>query len=175
MSNIEKFRSAKDSFFATDRHSPLTREQKKAFKGLNYFPEAPDLRFRVTVERFSEPQEVTIQTSTGDTQTYQRFGKFQFSVNGEEQTLTIFASEHGYFLPFVDSLAGEETYPAGRYLEPEPLANGKFQIDFNLAYNPYCAYNENWSCPLTPFENRLKVPVRAGEKIFHYESEKVQS
>jgi uncharacterized protein (DUF1684 family) len=58
-----------------------------------------------------------------------------------------------------------ETYPAGRYLEPEGLPNGKFLIDFNMAYNPYCAYNDAWSCPLTPFENRLKVPIRAGEKI----------
>ncbi|MFN2197412.1 MAG: DUF1684 domain-containing protein, partial [Anaerolineales bacterium] len=65
----------------------------------------------------------------------------------------------------VDALAGQETYGAGRYLEPEELEDGRFLIDFNLAYNPYCAYNENWSCPLTPFENRLKVPVRAGEKI----------
>jgi uncharacterized protein (DUF1684 family) len=167
MSDIEKFRIAKNTFFANDQHSPLTREQKNVFKGLHYFPEAPELCFQVTVERFPDPQEIKIQTSTGDTQTYRRFGRFHFPVNGEAQTLTIFDNEHGYFLPFVDSLAGSETYPAGRYLEPEPLANGQFLIDFNLAYNPYCAYNENWSCPLTPFENRLKVPVRAGEKIFH--------
>lgn len=175
MSDIEKFRSAKNTFFAADRQSPLTREQKKAFKGLSYFPEAPELRFQVTVEPFSNPQEITIQTSTGETQTYQQFGRFHFPVNGEEQTLTIFSNEHGYFLPFVDSLAGVETYPAGRYLEPEPLKNGKFLIDFNLAYNPYCAYNENWSCPLTPFENRLKVPVPAGEKVFQHDPHEAQS
>jgi len=63
-------------------------------------------------------------------------------------------------------LAGSETYPAGRYIEPEQLPNGKFLLDFNFAYNPYCAYNEQWSCPLTPFENRLKVPIRAGEKVY---------
>lgn len=79
--------------------------------------------------------------------------------------LTLFASDHGFFLPFVDSLRGEETYGAGRYLEPEEGPDGRFHIDFNLAYNPYCAYNENWSCPLTPFENRLNVPIRAGEKL----------
>ena len=80
--------------------------------------------------------------------------------------LTVYANQHGFFLPFVDSLAGTETYPAGRYLEPEPLSNGNFLIDFNQAYNPYCAYNDHYSCPLTPFENRLKVAIRAGEKIF---------
>ncbi len=84
-------------------------------------------------------------------------------MNGQEAELTIFAGDHGYFLPFVDSLAGEETYGAGRYLEPERLSNGKFSVDFNLAYNPYCAYNERWSCPLPPAENRIQVPIRAGE------------
>ena len=80
--------------------------------------------------------------------------------------MTIYTSDSGYFLPFVDGLAGKETYPAGRYLEPQALGEGRFLVDFNLAYNPYCAYSEHWSCPLTPFENRLKAPVRAGEKIY---------
>jgi len=91
----------------------------------------------------------------------------KFRVDGQEAELTIYASHHGLFLPFVDALAGTETYGAGRYLDPEVLPNGKFLIDFNLAYNPYCAYNDRWSCPLTPFENRLKAPIRAGEKVFH--------
>ncbi|NIW46752.1 MAG: DUF1684 domain-containing protein, partial [Gammaproteobacteria bacterium] len=99
-------------------------------------------------------------------QVYQRFGTFDFEVEGEKATLTIYMNQHGFFLPFVDSLANEETYGAGRYLEPEPQPGGRFLIDFNLAYNPYCAYNERWSCPLTPWENRLKVPIRAGEKKY---------
>jgi uncharacterized protein (DUF1684 family) len=95
-----------------------------------------------------------------------RLGRFGFRVDEEQAELTIYAGEHGYFLPFVDALANQETYGAGRYLEPEQLSGNKFLVDFNLAYNPYCAYNERWSCPLTPFENRLKVPIRAGEKMF---------
>jgi uncharacterized protein len=166
MNELEEFRAAKDEFFLHDRHSPLTSEQKKEFKGLSYFPEAPELRFEIDVERVQEPEEITIQTSTGATQTYQRYGILRFPVDGQEQKLTLFSSEDDFFLPFVDSLAGKETYPAGRYLEPEVLPDGKFLIDFNLAYNPYCAYNENWSCPLTPFENRLKAPIRAGEKMY---------
>jgi uncharacterized protein (DUF1684 family) len=71
------------------------------------------------------------------------------------------------FLPFADALAGVETYGAGRYLEPEPVGDGQFVVDFNLAYNPYCAYNDDWSCPITPRENRLTVPIRAGEKLYH--------
>jgi uncharacterized protein (DUF1684 family) len=99
-------------------------------------------------------------------QHYRRFGRFTFTVDGQEAQLTIFTDGQGYFLPFVDAQAGKETYGAGRYLEPEPLPNGKFLVDFNLAYNPYCAYNENWSCPLTPAENRLKVAIRAGEMTY---------
>ena len=167
MTDLETFRAEKNAFFTEHQHSPLTREQKKAFQGLAYFPEAPGLRFEVEVERFHDQQEIQIQTSTGNLQTYRRYGRFRFWVGGQDAELTIYADHHGFFLPFVDNLAGRETYPAGRYLEPEPLANGRFLIDFNLAYNPYCAYNESWSCPLTPFENRLKVALRAGEKIFH--------
>ena len=108
-----------------------------------------------------------MQTTTGSVQIYERFGKFKFNVDGQEAELTIYSSETGFFLPFADSLAGAETYGAGRYLEPETIGNGKFHIDFNLAYNPYCAYNEHWTCPVTPRENRIKVPIRAGEKVFH--------
>jgi uncharacterized protein (DUF1684 family) len=166
MSELDEFRARKDEYMRSDRHSPLTRQQREAFQGLRYFPEAPALRLEVAVERFDDDQEVQIQTSTGETVAYRRYGRFRFEVEGREAQLTIFADEQGYFLPFVDSLAGSETYPAGRYVEPEPLPGGKFLVDFNYAYNPYCAYNEMWSCPLTPFENRLKVAIRAGEKIF---------
>ena len=165
MDALQEFRAEKDGFFADHPQSPLTHEQKLNFQGLDYFHEAPELRFELDVEAFSERSEIEIQTSTGDVQAYVRYGKIRFTVDGREVELTIYANENGFFLPFVDSLAGVETYPAGRYLEPEVLPNGKFLIDFNMAYNPYCAYNDEWSCPLTPFENRLKVPIRAGEKI----------
>lgn len=105
-----------------------------------------------------------MQTSTGDTRTHRRLGVLRFVVAGEEAVLTLFADEAGgLFLPFADALAGQETYEAGRYLEPEPLADGRVLVDFNLAYNPCCAYNDDWSCPLTPPKNRLRVAIRAGE------------
>jgi len=167
MSSIQDFRHRKDEFFANDGQSPLTSEQKRNFKGLNYFPENPDLRFEVKVEEYPEKEKMSIQTSTGDAQNYVRAGRFNFEVDGQQVDLTLYSNQHGFFLPFVDALAGKETYPAGRYLEPQTLPDGRLLIDFNMAYNPYCAYNENWSCPLTPAENRLKVPIRAGEKQFH--------
>jgi uncharacterized protein len=168
MDKLAEIRSQKNTFLARHPQSPLTPSQRQGFKSLDYFPETPELRFELPFERFTDQQTIEIQTSTGDFQQYQKFGKIRFPVGDEQVELTIYANEHGFFLPFVDSLAGAETYPAGRYLEPEPLANGMFLIDFNQAYNPYCAYNEHWSCPLTPFENRLKVPIRAGEKIFQH-------
>jgi hypothetical protein len=165
MTELEHLRAEKDRFFAMHPHSPLTPEQQRHFHGLAYFPENPALRLEVAVEELAEKDEIEMQTTGGDVQTYTRFGKFKFSVDGEEAELTIYSSPHGFFLPFVDALAGKETYGAGRYLEPERMGNN-FLVDFNLAYNPYCAYNEQWTCPITPRENRLKVPIRAGEKVF---------
>ena len=167
MTELDIFRAEKDQFFKSHSQSPLTREQRQSFHGLNYFPENDALRFETMVEEFPAKEGFDMQTSTGGVQHYERFGRFSFLVGEERTELTIYRSEHGFFLPFVDSLAGSETYPAGRYLEPELLPGGRFFIDFNLAYNPYCAYNEMWSCPITPAENRLKLPIRAGEKLFH--------
>jgi uncharacterized protein (DUF1684 family) len=167
MSELTDFRAEKDEFFQRHPQSPLTPEQRKGFIGLNYFSENEVLRLEVQVEPLKDQQPMQMQTSTGGVQEYMRYGRFKFQVDGQDAELTIYHNGHGYFLPFVDSLAGKETYPAGRYLEPEALAGDRFFVDFNLAYNPYCAYNEMWSCPITPAENRLKVPIRAGEKLFH--------
>ncbi len=106
-----------------------------------------------------------IQTTTGEVRQYRRFGRFTFVVEGQAAALTIYKADFGFFLPFVDAGAGTETYPAGRYLEPEHLGDNHFQVDFNQAYNPYCAFGPAWSCPITPAENRLKVAIRAGEMI----------
>ena len=165
MTELEEFRKQKDVFLATDRHSPLTARQRKDFKGLEYFPENPDLRLEVEVEGLPEKHTVEMQTSTGSVQSYTRYGAFKFNVDGQQAEFTLFSAPHGFFLPFADALAGKATYGAGRYLEPKQLPNGRLLVDFNYAYNPYCAYNELFSCPLTPTENRLKVPIRAGEKL----------
>ena len=167
MSELDDFRKEKDEFYGRHPQSPLTPEQRRGFTGLRYFPENDALRLEVKVEVLTDEKPMQMQTTTGDVQVYVRHGRFKFDVEGQTAELTIFRNQNGYFLPFVDSLAGAETYPAGRYLEPEALPGDRFFVDFNLAYNPYCAYNEMWSCPITPAENRLKVPVRAGEKIYH--------
>ena len=171
MTELEDFRREKDEFFGKDLQSPLTAEQRLNYHGLNYFPENPGLRLVLPVEEFEKKDRIRMPTSTGDVQTYTRFGKIKFQVDGQPVELAVYASRDGFFLPVVDALAGKETYGAGRYLEPTVAGGGKLLVDFNYAYNPYCAYNENWSCPITPFENRLKVPLRAGEKVFHPEAD----
>jgi uncharacterized protein (DUF1684 family) len=160
-----KLRYQKDKFFKEHEQSPLNDAQKAQFKGLNYFIAMPKLDMVVEVHPFEERTDVKIQTTTGQTRWYRRWGEFHFTIGHEEARLTIYQTPHGFFLPFVDALAGEETYPAGRYLEPIQLDETHFQIDFNQAYNPYCAYSAHFDCPITPAENRLQVPIRAGEKI----------
>ncbi|MEP7291520.1 MAG: DUF1684 domain-containing protein [Chloroflexota bacterium] len=158
-------RTEKDQFFKASPHSPLSQDQQDTFTGLRYYEPNPALDLTVTVERLpSGDNEIVIETTTGDSRRYRRYGRFSFQLEGQTAELTIYEAPHGFFLPFVDANAGSETYPAGRYLEPEDLGGSQFQVDFNLAYNPYCAYNEGWSCPITPVENRLKAAIRAGEK-----------
>ncbi len=170
MSELTEFRNSKDEFFAKDEDSPLTPQQRKQFRSLEYYPENDGFRFAVVLEEFpdQEKEPTEIITSTGDSNTQIRWGKFSFVVDGQEVSLTVFRSVDGeeFFLPFADSTSGSETYGAGRYLEVVPLHDGNYLIDFNYAYNPYCAYNPNWSCPIPPPGNRLKVAIRAGEKLF---------
>ncbi len=162
---LEIERDEKDNFFKLNPQSPLTPEQRQKFNHLTYYPENPELDLQVRVEVFAEQATIPVQTTTGTTQHFKRYGEFTFNVDGETARLTIYEASYGYFLPFVDSGAGTETYSAGRYLEPERLGDNLFRIDFNHAYNPYCAYSPQWTCPITPAENRLKLPVHAGEKL----------
>lgn len=166
MSVISDFRKMKDTFFVEDAQSPLTEEQKAEFNGLHYFPEDRKYRFYLKIEEFPQKEMVNINTSTGDVRTYQRFGKIHFQIDGKDVSLTVYKTDFGFFLPFVDVLAGKQTYPAGRYLEIEQSEEGKYLVDFNMAYNPSCAYNDRWSCPITPAENRLPVAIKAGEMIY---------
>ena len=170
MSQLTDFRKAKDQFFATDVQSPLTADQRRSFTELSYYDENAALRLELKVQEFDDKEVVEMQTSTGGEATYKRWGMVSFEVDGEAAELTLYQDAHGhggeFFVPFADSTSGAETYGSGRYLEAAPLAGGKVLVDFNHAYNPYCAYNVQWSCPLTPFENRLRVPIRAGEKSF---------
>ena len=169
MDSLEDFRREKDDFFRSHPDSPLSADQRRSFSGLHYFPPNPALDLTLDLEPIEPVSEVEIQTTTGEIRLYERYGRISFMVDGRTVSLTVYRSEGEFFLPFADALAGRETYGAGRYLEPELLPDGRLRVDFNLAYNPYCAYNARWSCPITPAENRLPVAVRAGEMTFAHD------
>jgi len=164
---LKRFRAEKDRVFRKEPHSPLTPEQRDAFAGLVYFDENPQLVINGTVDRDVEPGEVRMATSAGEEQVYQRYGVVRFRVDGEAAQVVLYASDDSdeLFIPFRDATSGHETYGAGRYLEVHAHGDD-VTIDFNYAYNPNCAYDPAWSCPLPPAENWLKVPIRAGEKAF---------
>jgi uncharacterized protein len=171
---VQEFRQAVDDMMAHHPQSPLDDEQRQTFTGLHYFPYNEELALEVEAERLPEDEPiVTMMTSTGDTQQYRRWGTFTFEVDGQPATATLYSGPHGhdFFLPFRDATSGQETYGAGRYMDDHRpalrrLAGNRFRVDFNYAYNPYCAYSEDYSCPLPPRENWLPVPIRAGEKDF---------
>lgn len=179
MSELDEYRKQKDDFFQHDWQSPLENDQRQDFAGLKYYPENPALRLTLPIEEYPDKETVTMITSTGSAREYLKYGHFSFKVNGKIATLQVYQDSAGgyFFLPFVDATAPDETYGAGRYLDIEPIGNGEFLIDFNYAYNPYCAYNEpyevnpdavqRWSCPLPPRENHLTVRIEAGEKKYY--------
>ena len=163
---LAEIRQQKDLFFKTNPQSPIPAQERGRFGGLAYYDPNPDLDLMVEVEEFEEKQDIQMQTSSGELRDYQRWGQFSFQAEGQTARLTLYFRPQTsfFFLPFTDVTSGKETYGAGRYVDAEALGGNKFRIDFNLAYHPYCAYNPGYSCPIPPQENRLSVPIRAGEK-----------
>jgi len=161
----DNWREQKDAFLRESEHSPLTDAQKAAFTGTTYYDYDPAWDLTVTVERFDAGDTAQVFTTKDMIRNYGRYGRFSVSVDGETVQLTIYQTPHGFFLTFVDANAGTETYPAGRYIDPEQIDATIFRVNFNRAYNPFCAYNDRYDCPITPKENRLNVAIRAGEKL----------
>ncbi|OGD89471.1 hypothetical protein A3J17_05140 [Candidatus Curtissbacteria bacterium RIFCSPLOWO2_02_FULL_40_11] len=166
-----KFRKEKDKHWKEDEQSPLTEEQKKTFKRLNYFLPNPDLRFELPLltDIPDLGKQVVIKTTGGDEQVYKRAGKIRFKVDGKEIETIVFedpeVEQFQYYLLFKDKTTGKETYENGRMLQIEKKGD-KLVVDFNYCYNPYSSYNDNWDCPITPKENTLNVEINAGEKKF---------
>ncbi|GMA14515.1 DUF1684 domain-containing protein [Deinococcus metallilatus] len=167
---VADFRRRKDEHFRAG-HGPLPGEALPGFRGLSYYPPDEAWSFIVPVER-ADGAEVTLGTNTGEPRVMARFGTASVDLPGGPQTLTLYVppgdeAPARVFVPFRDATSGTETYGAGRYLDA-PLTwapeGPEVRLDFNLAYHPYCAYGEGWTCPLPPRENWLTGPVRAGER-----------
>lgn len=164
---LRRFRTMKDEFFATDPGSPLTPRQRARFRGLAYFPPDPGFVVEGEMRPCLRPDDVDLATSCGDAERHRRAGVVWFEVQGIPAVITLFRSERGdLFVPFRDATSGTETYGAGRYLQACSLGDRRALLDFNYAYNPYCAYNPGWRCPIPPIENHLTIPIRAGERSF---------
>ena len=168
-------RKEKDYFFQTDPDSPIPAAIRGQFRGLAYFPPDPKYRLRVRLMTLPNPEPVTLATSKGIPRPMVRHGYFDFGIDGAEHRLYAYRSapEPGLhheaaslFVPFRDGTSGKESYGAARYLDLEASRTEDYVLDFNLAYNPYCAYSDDYVCPFPPKENWLTVPIRAGEKTF---------
>jgi hypothetical protein len=173
--SIELMRREKDLWFRTDPHSPLPEPRRSAFQGLSYFAPDPTYHFRVSLHRYPTPEPVVLATSKGVPRNMVRYGYFEFELEGATHRLQAYKSvpqpghhhaDRNLFVPFRDATSGTETYGASRYLDIEEDPSGEHVLDFNLAYNPYCAYSDDYVCPFPPRENWLTVPIRAGEKAF---------
>ena len=166
---LSRFRKEKDDFFRSGRESPIP--QGAAFAGLKYFDPDPSYRYEKALHRHHEPGSVILTTSKGSRQLFKRVGYFDLSAGGIQIRIHAYQSaerdDPHLFIPFRDGTSGKESYGAARYLDIRVEHDDDYVVDFNYAYNPYCAYSVDYVCPLPPQENWLNVPIRAGERKYH--------
>jgi uncharacterized protein (DUF1684 family) len=167
-------REQKNKFFKLHPHSPIPFGERGDFQGLDYYPPDPGSRFELDLHKYSNKQVTHIEDTGGNMRDMIQWGQFHFTIAGLECTLQAYKSdphEERLFIPFKDATSDKETYGAGRYLdldyERDRTPEGKWILDLNRAYNPWCAYSINYVCPFVPPENWLEVPVYAGEKDYH--------
>ena len=167
---IQQERGDKDNFLRTSPESPLTEADKKEFRGLNYYPVDETFKVRATLELILAEEVVAMPTSDGKEKHYRKYAYAKFKLGNKALQLVLFQPmqkpDDLLFLPFADGTSALETYGAGRYLDFDMPEDNELTIDFNLAYNPYCAYSDKYSCPLPPKENFLAVAIEAGEKNY---------
>lgn len=159
-------RQAKDEALKTEKDSPI--EDKTKFKGLHYFEVNPVYKVVATLDKLTSGQSIKIAMTGGETEEYEAFANLKFEIDGKKCALKVFKTPEGnLFLPFRDLTSNKETYGAGRYLDlkMEDIKNQSIEIDFNLSYQPYCAYNPSFTCPVPPAENFLNVALKVGEKM----------
>jgi len=172
LDEIKQMRADKDEFFTEHPQSPSQPEVREEFEGLSYFEPKPEFRVPTRVRVYGNPDPIELEVTAGQPIRYLRPFIFEFELRDERQQLAGYQQEgedtDTIFIPFRDKTTGQQSYHRGRYMETEPeaeLTNGDtVTLDFNLAYNPFCAYSETFACPLPPEENWLDVAVPAGER-----------
>lgn len=172
----EKFQKELNAQYADSKKSPLMEEDLKTFKALDFFP--INGNYCVTAKFVEAKNEKVFEMKTTGTRTpkYIKYGTLFFTLDGKELQLNVYrnielSKQEEYkdhlFLPFFDLTCGKESYIGGRYIDLKVPKGNTMLVDFNQAYNPYCAYNHKYSCPIVPLENDLKVEIKAGVKTFH--------
>ena len=172
----EKFQSELNKSYADSLKSPLMKDDLKQFKGLDFYPIDEKYIVEAIFIRTKKEKSFKMKTTTSRTPIYKKYGELHFSIDGKELKLNVYQNvdlkkKPGYddylFLPFSDLTCGKDSYIGGRYIDMRIPKSEKVIIDFNQAYNPYCAYNYEYSCPIVPLENDLDIEINAGVKKFH--------
>ena len=167
-------RAEKDKSFKLAHESPIPHEDREDFSSLDYFPYDATYRVQAKLLRHESQDTISMETSKGHNETYLKYGSFEFEVNGQHVVLQAYKPLHQHheeetlFVPFRDKTSGKESYGAARYLDIPEGPGDTYQIDFNVAYNPYCAYSDDYVCPFPPSENWLDVDIKAGEKAYKH-------
>lgn len=174
-SELDTYWAKIDSAYSDTVHSPLPKEERLHFTGLERFPADPKYRVKAQF-RSAEGPVFGMKTSTTREPKYRSVGALHFTLDGKEQVLTVYKNidlsrlpdyVNYLFVPFTDLTSGEESYGGGRYLDLDGPLGEEVELDLNRAYNPYCAYGGAYSCPIPPPENHLEVAVRAGVMKYH--------
>ena len=173
---MRSYREEQHAEFLDPEITPLNKEQRRSFKGHDYYPVDPSYRVEARFEPTPKARPFMLATSTGTARLYRRLGILHFELNGEAHTLEAYVQASRFvpktakkyvFLPVIDDTTGETTYGAGRYLHYEGIPEGDtWVIDFNKLYNPYCAYNPSFECPKVPEPNHLPIAIEAGVKDY---------
>jgi uncharacterized protein (DUF1684 family) len=168
-SRLTAERQAKDAQFM-EENEPVPKSRKAKLLPLAYFPIDPDYNVPAALKPAEKETVVQMPTSTGALRLTRIVGTLEFVLKGQPLKLVASVDKEAPNLDhltvmFTDLTSGAETYPGGRYIEFDRNGSGIYELDFNRAFNPYCYYNESYECPYPPPENRLKVPIRVGERL----------
>ena len=167
---IAAHRAEIDAFMRGASESPIPAARRAAFQALPYYPIDEQYRVPAALRVARGDEIIEMSTSTGKPRRMRRIGTLAFTLKGQPLTLTAFAEADDtalrrLFVPFGDLTSGMDTYQGGRYLDLDLKGSGVYELDFNRAYHPYCVFNPEYECPVPPRENRLKVPILAGERM----------
>lgn len=164
--HIEKYRADYQESLQVSDDSPF---KDQSFSSLSYFKPNSDYRVDTEIIPLTTNETISLITNKNENHTYIKRSLLVFTINGHTDSLTLLENikdPSDLFLPFTDETSTHSTYGTGRYLPVAPSKTGTIELDFNMAFNPYCAYNIEYSCPIPPKENHINIEILAGEKNY---------